>query len=79
MSSFKVVRANRPFPSCFEPHYEREAPCIGFMKTSFHSYANKTNFHMKSFVLSLAFVMRFKATRKWTRLRMVKQRRDNTS
>ena len=25
---------------------------------SFHSYANKTNFHMKSFALSLAFIMR---------------------
>ena len=26
------------------------------MKISFHSYANKTNFHMKSFKLGLAFV-----------------------
>ena len=38
-------------------------------KISFHSYANKTNFHMKSFVLSLAFITRFKATRKWPILR----------
>ena len=30
------------------------------MEISFHSYANKTNFHMKSFALSFAFVMRFK-------------------
>ena len=31
-----------------------------------HEYANKTNFHMKIFALSLAFIMRFTATRKWT-------------
>ena len=55
---------NRPFPSCFEPHYESEAKCKGFlMKISFHSYANKTNFHLKSFALSLAFIMRFTGTR----------------
>ena len=35
------------------------------MKISFHSYANKTNFHMKSFALSLAFIMRFNETQKW--------------
>ena len=33
-------------------------------KISFQSYANKTNFHMKSFALSLSFMMRFTATRK---------------
>ena len=57
---------NRPFPSCFKPHYESEAKCKVFiMKISFHLYANKTNFHMKSFELALAFIMRFTATRKW--------------
>ena len=35
------------------------------MKISFHSCANKTNFHMKRFALSLGFIMRFTATRKW--------------
>ena len=35
------------------------------MKISFHSYGNKTDFHMKSFARSLAFIMRFKAARKW--------------
>ena len=35
------------------------------MKISFHSYANKTNFHMKSFALSLAFIVSFTGTRKW--------------
>ena len=52
--------------SCIEPHYESEAKCNVFdMKIIFHSYANKTNFHMKSFALSLAFIVRFIATRKW--------------
>ena len=35
------------------------------MKISLHSYANKTNFHMKSFSLSLVFIVWFKATWKW--------------
>ena len=57
---------NTPFPSCFEPYYESEAKCKVFvMKISFHSYANKTNFHMKSFPLGLAFIVRFIATCKW--------------
>ena len=32
---------------------------------SFHSIADKTNFHVKGFTLSLTFTMRFTATRKW--------------
>ena len=57
---------NRPFPSCFEPHYESEVKFEVFvMKISFHSYGKKTNFHMKSFALSLAFIVGFTATRKW--------------
>ena len=56
---------NSPFPSCCEPHYESEAKCKVFiMKMSFHSFANKTNFHMKSFALFLAFIERVTATRK---------------
>ena len=35
------------------------------MKISFHSYANKTNFLMKRFALSLTFIVTFTATRKW--------------
>ena len=31
------------------------------MEIIFHSYANKPNFHVKSFALSLAFVARFNA------------------
>ena len=62
----RVEQNNRPFSSCFEPHYESEAKRKGFiMKISFHSYVNKTNFHMKSFALSLAFIVSFSATRKW--------------
>lgn len=54
------AKCNRPFPSCFEPGYERKASCkVLIMKISFHSYANK------SFALCLAFAMRFKATLKW--------------
>ena len=46
-----VAHSNRPFPSCFEPHYESEASCIVFIiEISFHSQANKTNFNMKSFL-----------------------------
>ena len=57
---------NRPFPSCFEPHYESEAKRKVFvMKISLHSYVNKTNFRMKSFARSLVFIVRFTATRKW--------------
>ena len=63
---FSVVHLNRPFASYFELHYESEAKCKVFvMKISFHSYENITNFHMKSFALSLAFIVRFSATRKW--------------
>ena len=47
---------NRPFPSYFEPHYESEAKCKGFIS---FTDANKTNYHMKSFALSLAFIMKF--------------------
>ena len=48
------------------PHYEIEASCIVLtIKISFHSYANKTYFDMKSIAVSLAFVMAFKPTRKW--------------
>ena len=55
----------RPFPRFCEPH-ESEAKCKDFvMKVSFHSYANKPNFHMLSFARSLAFIVRFTATRKW--------------
>ena len=40
---------------------------------SFHSYANKANFYMNSFVLSLAFIMRLTSTRKWPGLQSARQ------
>ena len=59
---------SRPFLSstCLECFCKSEAKCQVFTtKTRFHSYANDTNFHTKSFALSLNFIMRFIATRKW--------------
>ena len=38
---------------------------VVIMKISFDSYEKKTNFHMESFALSLALLMRGKAIRKW--------------
>ena len=59
------VTMNTPFPSCCEPHYESEAKCKPFnSKISFHLFANNTNFQIKNGALSLALIMRFKATRK---------------
>ena len=47
--------------------YESEAKCKTFhMKISFVCIWMKTYFHDKNFALSLAFIMRFKATRKWS-------------
>ena len=68
MTSYSIadVVLTGPFPSCFETHYESEVKCKIFVMTiSFLSYAKKTNFHMKSFALSLAFIVRFTATQKW--------------
>ena len=40
----------------FPPHCISEAKCKVFvMKISFRSYANKTNFHMKSMAISVSF------------------------
>ena len=54
---------NGPFPSCIEPHYESKAKCKVFIvKISFDSHSNKTNFRVKSFALSLAFIIRLHLT-----------------
>ena len=67
---FKCIERSlfdRPFPSCCEPHYESKAKCKTFhMKISFVCRLMKTYSHIKNFALSLAFIMRFKATRKWS-------------
>ena len=68
MSHCNLVRGNnRPFPNCCEPHYESDAKCKVFhMKISFvHSLYYENYFHNKNFALSLTFIMRFKATKKW--------------
>ena len=56
---------NRPFPSCFEPHYVSEAKCKVFhVKISFVCIWMKTNFHNNNFAQSLVFIVRFYVTRK---------------
>lgn len=44
------------------------------MKITLQFYANKINVHMKSFEQSLAFMMRFKATRKWLNFHGIQKR-----
>ena len=62
----EITFDNKPFPSCFEPRCESEAKSKVFiLKISFHSYGKKTNSHMKSYALDIAFITRFEATRKW--------------
>ena len=58
-----MLEINGPFLNFFELRYASEKCKVFIMKIRFHSDANKTNFHMKSFSLSLAFI-RFTATRK---------------
>ena len=55
------------YPSCCEPHYENEAKRKAFYrKIRFVCKSGmKTNFRNKRFALNLAFITRFKATRKW--------------
>ena len=38
--------------------------CNNGVDCSFHSYANKTNFHMKNFAISLTFIVS-QQTQKW--------------
>ena len=53
----KELQFNRPFSSCCEPRYKREAKCRAFhMKISFVYKGNE------NFTLSLAFTMRFNTT-----------------
>ena len=58
------IFANKSLLSCFEHRYES----VSSRKLVFIHFATKTNFHMKSFALSLTFIMRFTATRKWNGL-----------
>ena len=50
----------------FSHPVDSQAKCkVIIMETSFHSCANKSNFHKKSFALCFAFIMKFTATRTW--------------
>ena len=61
-SSKLCQKKNRPLPSCCEPHYENEAKCKAISSVCI---GMKFDFNNKSFLHSLTFIMRFKATRKW--------------
>ena len=63
---FLCLFGNTPFLRCFEPQNESENKFKVFIvKISFHSFANKDNFHMKSLAFSLAFITTFTSIRKW--------------
>ena len=62
------TQSSRPFPSGPKPLYQIEAECEATdMKTTFHSHAHKTHFHMslKGFALRLLFKVRVFGTWKW--------------
>ena len=59
------ITCNRTENSGCEPHHESETKCKAFdRKISFACIWMKINFNYKNFALSLAFIMRIKATRK---------------
>ena len=61
-----VRRSNRPFPSSPGPLYQNEVRCSTFdMEMTFHSHANKTHFHKKSWAPNLVLIQRPGETRKW--------------
>ena len=61
-----VLRDNRPFPGSPGPLYQNEVRCSTFdMETIFHSHANKTHFHKKSWAPNLVLIQRLGGTRKW--------------
>ena len=55
-----------PFSSSLTPLYQNEVKCSAFdMEMTFHSRANKTNFHKKGRALGLILKVRVLGTRKW--------------
>ena len=45
-ASFKNFNTNRPFPKCFEPHYERRAFHLGISFVCIHARTmQKPHFH----------------------------------
>ena len=54
--STKISSTSRPFPSFPGPLHQNEVKCSAFdIEMIFHSYANKTHFHEKGWVLGLIF------------------------
>ena len=55
---------NRPFPSWSKPLFQSETKCKAIdMKMIIFSHANKTNFHVKGFALTLVLKVRVFGTR----------------
>ena len=61
-----AVALNRPFPSCSKPLFQSDAKCkaVDMKMIIQYSHANKTNFHMKGFALSL--VLKVRVFRTWS-------------
>ena len=63
---------SRPFPSSPGPLYQNEVTCSTFdTEIIFHSHANKTHFHKKSWAPNLVLIQRPGETRKWPILSLV--------
>ena len=61
-----AVALNRPFPSWSKPLFQSDAKCkaVDMKMIIQYSHANKTNFHMKGFALSL--VLKVRVFRTWS-------------
>ena len=61
-----AVALNRPFPSWSKPLFQSDAKCkaVDMKRIIQYSHANKTNFHMKGFALSL--VLKVRGFRTWS-------------
>ena len=61
-----AVALNRPFPSWSKPLFQSDAKCkaVDMKMIIQYSHANKTNFHMKGFALSL--VLKVRGFRTWS-------------
>ena len=63
---------NRPFPSSPGPLYQNEVRCSTVdTEKIFHSHANKTHFHKKSWAPNLVLIQGPGGTRKWPNLSLV--------
>ena len=63
---WRRTQFNRPYPSGPKPLYQIEAESeVTDIKTTFHSHARRTYFHMKGFAVRLPFKVRVFGTWKW--------------